>query len=295
MEKSFWKKVINSFDPEFFKEIVHQPLRQSFKYLLFLLLILTPILSFRYTIDTITIMKDWAKKFSIFCEEELKDVPEITIEKGRLISPKKLFSKEWKEFIFIIDPKGEVGYYLDLIKNHKKSGVIILENKIIISLEEHEVTVRDFEKISYLNLKFDEEEREKLFVLTLNGEVFRITPKGLNYWLDLAPFILFPLSLILIFLALWIVKLIHVFIFSLFSLMINGVGKVGLNYKSLLNIGIFALTPPLIFKTFVKLTNIFIPHFTLVYLILYAIFLISGILKCRPKEPVEFIAERYSQ
>jgi len=61
MEKTFWKKIIRSFNPKFFKEIALQPLKESFKYLALLLLLLALILSFKPTINFVQRIQGLAK------------------------------------------------------------------------------------------------------------------------------------------------------------------------------------------------------------------------------------------
>lgn len=284
MKESFWKKIIKSFNPKFFKEIAPQSLGQSFKYLLFLFLFLTLLLSFKYTIGFSGGVKEFAKDLPAFWEK-LRDIPEITVEKGKVTSPKQLFIKEWEKFVFVIDPQGEVSYYLALIENYEIGGLVILEDKVIVRSQERKTEIHNLpEEISYLNLKLDE--REKLFSLTSDGKVFQPTFKEINHWLSLAPFIFFPLCFLFIFFGFWIGKLIQIFGFSLLSLVVNKVKKVGLNYQNLLNVGIFALTLPLILETLIKLSGVSVPYFNSIYFVLYAVFLIIGILKCKAVEPL---------
>jgi len=281
MRKSFWKNLIRSFNPKFFKEICPQPLKESFKYLLFLFLLLTLLLSFKYTIGFSGGVKEFAKEFPIFFEK-LRDIPEITVEKGKVTSPKQLFIKEWEKFVFVIDYQGEVSYYLALIENYKVGGLVILEDKIILRSQEGKTEIYSLpEEASYLNLKIDQGEKEKLFTLTWDGKVFQPTFKKINHWLNLAPFIFFPLCFLFIFFGFWIGKLIQIFGFSLLSLVVNKVKKVGLNYQNLLNIGIFSLTLPLILGTVVKLSGISIPYFGLFNSGLYIAFLVIGILNAK--------------
>lgn len=289
MEESFWRKIIKSFNPKFFKEIAPQPLRRSFKYLLFLLLLLALLLSFKYTIGFSGGVKEIARNLPIFFEK-LRDIPEIIIEKGKVTSPKQVFIKEWEKSVFVIDPQGELSYYLALIENYKVGGLVILKDKIIVKSEEGKIEIYDLpEKISYLNLKFNERGKERLFSLTLDRKVFQPTFTEINHWLNIVSFIFFPLCFIFIFFGLWIGKLIQIFVLSLLSLIVNKVKKIGLHYQSLLNIGIFALTLPVILETLVKLSGLEIPFFGFIYYGLYLVFLILGILACKETKtaPIE--------
>lgn len=286
MKESFWKKIIKSFNPKFFKEVAPQSLVQGFKYLLFLFLLLTLFLSLKYTIGFNGTVKEFAKNLPIFWEE-LRDIPEITIEKGKVTLPKQLFIREWEKFVFVINPQGGVDYYLALVEDYEVGGLVILEDKIIFRSQKGKTEIYSLpEEASYLNLKFDEGEKEKLFSLTLDEKVFQPTFKKINHWLNIASFIFFPLCFIFIFFGFWIGKLIQIFGFSLLSLVVNKVKKVGLNYQNLLNIGIFAITLPLILETLMKLSGVSVPYFNSIYFVLYAVFLIIGILKCKVAAPL---------
>jgi hypothetical protein len=67
---------------------------------------------------------------------------------------------------------------------------------------------------------------------------------------------------------------------------VNKFKKLNLNYSALLNIGIFALTPPLILETLIRLSGMTFPQFGFIYYSLYIIFLLIGISKCK-KYPEE--------
>lgn len=285
MRKSFWKNLIRSFNPKFFKEISPQPLKESFKYLAFLLLLLALVLSFKSTINFTQGIQRLSKGLPDFFEE-LKDFPEITIQNGELISPKEFYTKEWEGGRIIIDSEGEIGKYLEILPT--KFSVTLLKNKIIISqmtiqskTEKRvgETRVYDLSQIEYFNLKL--REGEKLLKLAFDNQKFDLTAEKTNKWANTLSLIFFPIATIFIFIFLLIGKLIQVFGFSLISLIINKVKKVNLNYQSLLNIGIFSLTLPLILDTLVKLSGISIPYFGLFNLGLYIAFLVIGILNAK--------------
>lgn len=286
MKHSFWEKVIKSFNPEFFKEVAFQPLGQSFKYLLFLFLLLALLLSSKHTTDFSKRVKEITKNLPSFWEK-LRDIPEITIEKGKVTSPKQSFIQEWRRFVFVIDPQGEVGHYLTLLENYKDGGLVILEDRVMFRSRDGGTEIHNISKeISYFNLKPDERGKEELLALTFDGEVFKPTLKEISHWLNIAPYVFFPLCFLFIFLGFWITKLIQIFGFSLLSLIVNKVKRVGLNYKNLLNIGIFALTLPLILETLIELSRVSTPYFNVICFVLYAVFLTMGILRCKASEPL---------
>lgn len=277
----FFGQIIKSFNPKFFKEIAFQTLGKSLKYFITLLLLLALVLSIKYSITFARIIHE-AKEALPTIFERLKEIPEITIKNGELTSPKEFYSTRWEGGGLIIDPFGSPAYYLESPPG--KGYIIILKDKLIFQESDMESRTYDLSQLKYFNLKFNE--GEKFLTLAANGWQFDLTPEKVKNWANKLILILFPVIFIFVFLFLWIGKLIQVFIFSLFSLILNKVKKTGLNYSSLLNIGIFALTVPLILETLIKLSGIKVPHFGFFYYGLYLVFLTRGILGSREIKPI---------
>jgi hypothetical protein len=276
MEESFWQKLIGSFNPNFLGKVATQELGRSFKYLIFLLFLVSIILSLKFTISFFIAMKNFAKSLPILLEK-LKDFPEVTIQEGKILSPKEKFIKSWEGFILIIDPAGEVNEYLGILGKYP-GGIIVIPNRIMTKSEKGKIEIHDVSGIPYFNLKFNQE-KGRLFTLNFAGKTFQPTLKEINHWVNIFSLIFLPLSLLFLFFILLVSKLFQIFLLSPLSLIINKIKKLGLKYQNLLNIGIFALTPSLILETFIKLIGISIPYFGFLYYMLYAIFLITGILK----------------
>jgi len=276
MGESFWQKIIKSFDPNFLGKAASRSLKEGLKYLLLLLLFISFILSLRYTIGFSIKVKNLLREFPNFLEK-FKDFPEITIQEGKILSPKEKIIKKWEGFIFIIDPAGEASEYLSFMGNYPE-GLVIIPNKVMIKFEKEKIEIYDISEIPYFNFKFNQE-KEKLFTLNFAGKTFQPTFKEINRWMNITFLALFPLFFLFFFFSSLVNKFFQIFLLSLLSLIVNKTKKAGLKYQNLLTIGIFALTPPLILETFVKLIGITIPYFGFGYYLFYAILLISGILK----------------
>jgi hypothetical protein len=276
MEKSFWQKLVSSFNPDFLGKIAYQSLSKGFKYLLFLLFLISLILSLKYTISFSIKARNFTKNLPIQLEK-LRDFPEITIQEGKILSPKEKFLKEWKNFIFVIDPTGEVNEYLSIMNNYE-GGIVIIPNRIVTKSEKEKIEIYDISKIPYFNFKFNSGE-EKLFTVNFTGKTFQLTFKEINHWVNIISLIFLPLFFFSLFFTSLINKLFQIFLFSFLPLIVNKIKKLGLKYQNLLSIGIFALTPSLVLETFIKLVGTPIPHFRFIYYMLYAIYLIVGTLK----------------
>lgn len=270
MEKSFWQKILIGFNPYFYKEIILQPLKRSFKFLAFFLLFLALFFTFRYSYDFYQFLSKITETFPIFIEK-LKDFPEIRVEKGKLISPKEKFIQEFADsHFFIIDPQGEISDYLE------GEAFILLKDRVIFRGVETEIF--PLSEIGDFNLKFNQ---QKTLALEFNGRTFELTAEKIKFWRNRLIPIIFPFLFIFTFISFFIEKTIRILFFSLISLIVNKIKKLNLSYSNLLNIGIFALIPPLIFETIIKLPGLKIPYFGIIYSILYLAFLIIGLLKSK--------------
>lgn len=278
VEKSFWQKILASFNFNFYQEIAFQSLKKSFKFLALFLLLIALILTLRYSYDFYKFSREIVEMAPIFLER-LKDFPEIKIEKGEVILPKEKFVEKWPDFSLIIDREGKIEDYLEEdYLEERESALILLKNKAIWK-SPRETRIYSLLGINYFGFKFDQE--KEIPILSFNGQVFQLTQEKIKFWADRIIPIIPPFLFIFTFLSLFIAKSIRILIFSLLSLIINKVKKLNLAYSNLLNIGIFALIPPLIFETVVKLADLKIPYFGLIYSLLYLAFLIPGLLKVK--------------
>jgi hypothetical protein len=87
----------------------------------------------------------------------------------------------------------------------------------------------------------------------------------------------FPFLLIIWFGIYSFTKPLHIFIFSLASLIISSAKNIKLPYKQLWNIGAYALVPATCLAAFMDIIGQRIPFFGFIYCILYVVYLFIGI------------------
>lgn len=282
MQKTFLEKVLIGFNPKRLEEVAFQSLRENIKHLILLLFFLSLILSIGNSVLFVKGLRQLAREAPNFFGT-FKDFPEITIKDGELVSPQEYYINGTEHGGIIIDSGGLLSHYLgDPIYG---KYVIILKDKVIIPESEFENRVYDLSNIDYFDFSLGDE--KEFMRLSFNDWSFSLTLEKISRWTKIICLVFPPLALIFTFLFLLIGKGIQILLFSVLSLIVNSAGKAGLGYKGLLNIGIFALTVPLILETLVKLIPFSIPYFNLAYVSIYIVFLIVGILECKDKKTIE--------
>ena len=108
---SFFQKIIRSFNPSFSKEVIKFSLKEGFKYLCLLILLITLILSLKSTRSFYFSTKNLSFRAKDFFLENFQDFPEIKMENGKISSAKDPFKKEWdidgNKAAFVVDTKAE--------------------------------------------------------------------------------------------------------------------------------------------------------------------------------------------
>ena len=154
----------------------------------------------------------------------------------------------------IIDTTGEINSLDDY-----ERGMLLTESKAIY--KENDIKTETYDLANIESLRIDE-------------NFMKILKKNIVW-------ILFPIMLILMFLYFCIFRFLQIFIFSVISLATCSIANVKLNYKQLFNIGIYAITPSVILGALLALFAIVLPFFWILYIGLYIVFLIMGILNCK--------------
>lgn len=287
---NFFQKIKRSFNPEFSKIVIYWPLREGFKYLALLILLVSLIFALKGAISFNLFAKNLPEKAEVFFSENLKDFPEIEVKEGKTFSTKDPFLKEWnvdkEKIVFVIDTKAKKEDVISGKYSIYPQGLFLLENEFLIkTIEDEKESTEAYPFSKEMNFKiiFSPEE-ETLLRFEWNHQKLKVTLKLLRKWIGIINLIILPLLLIFLFISGFCGKTFQALIFSILSLVVNKLTKAKLAYKKLLNIGIFLLTLPLILETAVNLTPIKIPHFGIFNNLLYIGFLISGILKCREGE-----------
>lgn len=253
---SFWfdlKDAVSSFP--FYKSASSRSLSQAMKFLLGLVLLLTVVLSIRLSFSAfygINAISDWM----------IQSLPEITVTQGQASSavqqPFKIEALD-KQFIFILDTTGVT----QEIPNEYPSGILVMQKKVLFKQDAFQKRVYDLSQVSGL---------------VVNKETIGKLEQVVKTWI-------IPLLLLGLFIYLFIARLIQVLFFTLMSLVINAAGGIGLSYKALFVIGIYALVPCSFLGLLVALIGLPVPWFAPVYLTTYLAYLLIGILQCKKETP----------
>lgn len=280
--RTIWYGFIGSFNPKFYREIVFQSFGRSFGYLTLFVLLFSLVFSIKYALIT----RSWIQEVgwwinTDFAMELSNIVPEINITDGEVSSPEEQpFVYELDGFVFILDTTGSI-ISLDEYSN----GIFITKYKFItkkteggtVKIEEHEIP-----KIKSLNLAAGKSEGE-ILRLSTGKYSFHLTNKAIDKWVKIAKQIIIPVTAITLFLYYLIVKLIHLLIFSLISLIIDKITDARLKFSHLLNIGVYVITPSAILAELFRLGGINPPLIWLIYISLYVAFLVMAILQSRTR------------
>ncbi len=264
-KKNIWFCFIGSFSPKFYKNIVSQSFARSFGYLSLLVLVLSLVLSVKYTLNTrVAIQKfvEWIN--TVFVEKIPEFLPEINIKNGKVSSPaEQPLIREWKEFAFILDTTGTITS-LDKYKN----GILLTKHTLIVKHTERSKTqTEEYDLSKVKSFKITPGEKEGEFItLNFEGRKFNLTQNNIERWSDIVVKIIFPIMVASLFFYYLLAKIFHLLLFSLLSLIVNGVTNAKLKYDNLLNIGVLALTPPVVFSVLVAVFGLKIPLFGLIYI-----------------------------
>ena len=239
-------KAISNF--KFYRQVKDFQISRGMKYIFLLIFLITLILAIRLTYDVkkgINIAADWAKL----------NLPIIEIEKGVVsIDVEQPYKIEEEGFALVIDTTGEI-----ISLDDYKTGILLTKNKVLYKENEAKTETYDLSKIE--SLRIDED-----FMNVLKRNI---------------AWIIFPFMLIGIFIYFCIARFLQVFIFSLISLATSSIANIKLNYKQLINIGIYAITPSMILGALLVLLGIQLPLFGILYAGLYIIYLIMAVLNCK--------------
>ena len=285
-KKSVWLGFRGSFNPEFYRGIVTQSFGRSFGYFILLILAVSIIFSIKYTAVARGVIGEVVTWINTEFAERLPEfLPEITIKDGEVSSPaEQPYIHEWEEFVFILDTTGSITSLDDY-----QNGVLITKRTIIVRTIENgkiQTEEHDLSMITSLNIGPGKGEGE---LITFSFQEWRlsVTQENVTKWSKFISRALLPLIVVFFFFYHFTTKFIHLLFFSLVSLIANRIVDAGLEYSHLLNIGIFALTPPLALAVLAMVFGLTIPMFWLLYIVVYCAFLIMAIKRCKTRNNEE--------
>jgi len=252
MKERFVTQFLQSItSPRFYQEIGSRRVSDGVRYFSFLILLVTALLSVRFTSD---IFKGLAS-FETWSKEHL---PEIVIEKGKVfVDVPQPWQREEGGFVIVIDTTGKT-HELD---EKYPQGVLLSQNRILLKRSPYESRHYDLSKI----------------------DSFRLNPTTIQSWRKVSQWVIPPLLSLFLFVYFWVGKFSQIVFFSGVSLLTNWVSKRGLPYGTLLTIGMYAITPPLLLFCVVALLGAQVRFFDMIYLSSYAALLVTAVLQCHPR------------
>ena len=279
-QQSIWAGFPGSFRPDFYRGIVTQPFGRSFVYFVLLILAVSILFSIKYTITARTLIGEavtWVN--TEFVERLPEFLPEININDGEVSSPvEQPFIHRWGDFAFVLDTTGtfaSLEEYRNCVLITKRSIIVRTIENGNIKTQEH-----DLSKVKSLGIGPGREAGE-LVTFRYQDRKLSVTREHVSRWSRAAGWTIIPFVVVLVYFYHLFVKFFHLLIFSLVSLLANRIMDAGLEYNHLLNIGIFALTPPARLGVLAALLDIDVPRFWLLYSLVYCAFLIMAIKQCR--------------
>lgn len=233
----------------FYHDFAQRSVGRAVKFLLGLVVLITVILAPRISWDAMR----WIRNISEWMQNNL---PEITVTNGEANSPvAQPFKVAGEKFVFILDTSGattdiDAGY---------PAGILVTKKQVILKESAFQKREYDLAQLSGLTLN-----KETIAALKRTADLFAI-----------------PLIVLGLLSYFFLAKLTQVLFFSLISLIVNAAGGIGLSYRSLFVIGSYALTPAVLLGALVGLIGKPLPLFAVLYLSLYLVYLIVGVLQSK--------------
>ena len=249
-ERFFTQLIRSVTSARFYQEIPGRRFSEALKYFSILILLVTVILSVRFTFDIL-------KGLASFEEWSKASLPEIVIEKGiASVNAPQPWRTEKEGFVVIMDTTGAVR---DLDDSYAQ-GLLFTRDKLILKRGAYETRRYDLSKI----------------------DSFRLNSGSIRRFRQVGQWLFPPLLAVILFLYFWLGKFSQIIFFSLISLLANWFSKRNFSYTTLLTLGIYAITPPLLLVTLVTLLGIEIRFFEMIYLAIYAALLVTAVLHAHP-------------
>lgn len=159
-------------------------------------------------------------------------VPEITIQDGKVSSPvPQPYIQQGEEFTFILDTTGQTTAL------EAPRGMLLTATELIYRKSAVETRRYSLAQIKALT----------------------ITPPIVEAWMAMAQQWLWVAVGVAAFAGLWIAKLAQVLFWSLLGLLVRAVFKRAVSYRGLFNVGVYALTVPMVLEAALVLAGIRVP------------------------------------
>ena len=268
------QELLKSFRLQNYIELKNIKLAKSIASLFLFMFFVSILFSFKTTLFINRALPNLSYKTKQLLKKNVTDIPKIEIKDGVTIMPEEKYQKNWKDLSLVIDSKEIDPYNIlnesDNIVGLTKENIIIKSKK-----EEYESDVKVYELNKLKELLITPIDNG-LNIVSGNFN-FDITPDSIDKGVKRFTKIAFPLFLVLFLILFFPSKLTQILSFSILSIVLNRRLKARLNYKELLNIGIYAIIPPTTLSLITILLNISLPFFWILYPILYIIIVYKAI------------------
>ncbi|MBU4377062.1 MAG: DUF1189 domain-containing protein [Candidatus Omnitrophica bacterium] len=240
-----WKAIS---DFKFYKVVKNFSAGKAFKYILSLILLVSLILSIRYSFVLgagLNVAMDWMKE----------NLPVIEVQNGvASVNAEQPFKIAEQDFAVILDTTGKTASLDGYAK-----GVLLMKDKVIY--KESEVKTEIYSLADVKSLRIDEN--------FMNGI------KKNAIW------IIFPFMLLGIYIYMILARLLQTVIFSLITVFAAAINKVQLAYSQIFAIGIYAVTLSTLLGAMAALFLKEIPGMGWIYAAIYITYLIVAVINCK--------------
>jgi len=250
--RSIFQDIINSIrDFRFYRRVKDFDLKRPVKFVFALVCVITLVVGIRYGLDMrrgIKTAVQWA----------LENLPVIQIQNG-LVSAEveQPYVIEDDGFVFIIDTTGSVTSLREY-----EGGLLITETQAIY--KESEIRTETYNLSQLDSLRIDDK-----FLKTVRSS---------------AMWVLFPLSLLFLFIGFAIARFLQIFIFSPVTVIAASMQGLKLTYKQVFNIGAYAIVPSSILGALLVFFGLTMPNFWIIYAGLYIIYIVMAVMNCKEME-----------
>lgn len=267
--------MFGAFNPRFYPKIANQSIGRSIGFILVFVLIISACVSMKYTalvLSGFTAANKWVGENMGKIAAEF---PVVSMEKGSITEPKQTFIKDYEQkFAFIIEPDPVAARAMV----EKFPNLALLTQKLLITKQTKDGGgSSEIKTYNMENSSFTISPDASGFKVIFQQKQFELKPQTVKKWLGVISMFVFPVLLIIWFGIYSFTKPLHIFIFSLASLIISSAMNIKLPYKQLWNIGAYALVPATCLATLMDVLGLRIPFFALFYCILYIGYLYIGI------------------
>ncbi|MFA5839163.1 MAG: DUF1189 family protein [Candidatus Margulisiibacteriota bacterium] len=266
--------LIESFNPKFFKSLLAKRMGRCIGFLFVFIILLSIILSLKITILLIppfSQAKDWINENMVSLVAQF---PVLELNDGKIIQPKKTFSKTYGDILAIIIEPGNKNV-LDLMDKYS-NAIVITQQECFMKTNKNNGTVSEIKQYSLESVTAKFIPVKSGMDVIWDKTTYHCTPALVNQWLNLISIAMFPFFCLFFFFVYLFTKFFQLFTFSLAGMFFCSIQKAKIGYGNLLKIGIYALVPPSwITLLLIVVFNWFAPWW--LYSIIYLIYLYFGI------------------